>query len=114
MKSLCERIFGILGLTLPGWNDLQHPKLDAGLSVIADGEALLEIGMVTPALLKQFDCRQELLFADLRWDPLMVQASLKNVEFRELPRQLPVHRDLAMIVARSLPFERVEKAAIRN
>jgi phenylalanyl-tRNA synthetase beta chain len=110
MKSLCERIFGILGLIIPGWNAMQHPKLEAGLSVVADGETLLEIGTVTPDLLKQFDCRQEVLFADLRWDPLMGQASLKNVEFRELPRQLPVHRDLAMIVARSLPFEKVEKA----
>jgi phenylalanyl-tRNA synthetase beta chain len=31
--------------------------------------------------------------------------------FRELPRQLPVYRDLAMVVDKTLPFERV-KAAI--
>jgi phenylalanyl-tRNA synthetase beta chain len=37
-------------------------------------------------------------------------ASGKSTEFRELPRQLPVYRDLAMIVDKSLPYENVEKA----
>jgi phenylalanyl-tRNA synthetase beta chain len=40
----------------------------------------------------------------------MALAEKRNIEFRELPRQLPVQRDLAMIVARSLPFEKVEQA----
>jgi phenylalanyl-tRNA synthetase beta chain len=34
----------------------------------------------------------------------------KKIEFRELPRQLPVYRDLAMVVDKSLSFEAVEKA----
>jgi phenylalanyl-tRNA synthetase beta chain len=74
-----------------------------------NGQIVLEAGMVSPSLLKQFDCRQETLFADFRWDRLLELASRKNTEFRELPRQLPVERDLAMIVERSLPFEKVEK-----
>jgi phenylalanyl-tRNA synthetase beta chain len=110
IKSLCERIFSILGLTAPQWVVAEHPKLERGLSVVDDGVTLLEVGGVNAAILRQFDCRQELFFADFRWDLLMERASLKNTEFRELPRQLPVHRDLAMIVARALPFEKVEKA----
>jgi phenylalanyl-tRNA synthetase beta chain len=35
---------------------------------------------------------------------------VRDVEFRELPKQLPVQRDLAMIVESSLTFEKVEKA----
>jgi phenylalanyl-tRNA synthetase beta chain len=128
VKSLCERIFSVLGLELPAWDAIsiesqkgangttitsgptKNPKLANGWSVELNGELLLEIGPVSPAILKQFDCRQELFFADLHWDRLMELASVKDVEFKELPRQLPVHRDLAMIVARSLPFEKVEKA----
>ena len=40
----------------------------------------------------------------------MALASARKIEFRELPRQLPVYRDLAMVVEKSLPFEKVEKA----
>jgi phenylalanyl-tRNA synthetase beta chain len=90
--------------------DVQHPKLSGGLSVTLNGQTILEAGPVNAALLRQFDCKQELFFADFRWDLLMELGSGKDVEFRELPRQLPVQRDLAMIVGRSLPFEKVEKA----
>jgi phenylalanyl-tRNA synthetase beta chain len=127
LKSLCERIFRILDCTIPGlsggmlvdankkttvWEikDTQHPKLSGGLSVTLNGKTILEAGPVNAALLRQFDCKQELFFADFRWDLLMELGSGKDVEFRELPRQLPVQRDLAMIVGRSLPFEKVEKA----
>jgi len=110
LKGLCERLFGIVGLPFPGWRDLQHPKLAAGLAVQAEGEVLLEAGVVNPDLMQRFDCRQEVWVADIRWDALMERATAGKIEFRELPRQLPVYRDLAMIVARSLPFEKVESA----
>ena len=32
-----------------------------------------------------------------------------KIEFLELPKQLPVHRDLAMVVNKSLPYADVEK-----
>lgn len=110
IKGLCDRIFRLLGMDLPGWQPLRHPKLTSGLEISTDNRLLLEAGSVNPALLKQFDIRQEIFFVDLNWDVLMELASGKNIEFRELPRQLPVYRDLAMIVDRSLPYEKVEKA----
>jgi phenylalanyl-tRNA synthetase beta chain len=74
---------------------------------------VLEAGMVEPEILKLFDIRQPVLFADIRWDTLMSLASAQKIEFRELPRQLPVYRDLAMIVRKTLAYKEVE-AAIRN
>ena len=126
LKSLCERVFRTLGLTLGDWGsavntdkkdktvaweakNTTHPKLSGGLSVLHKGQTVLELGPVNPSVLRLFDCKQELFFADFRWDLLMELAAAKNVEFRELPRQLPVQRDLAMIVGKSLPFEKVEK-----
>jgi phenylalanyl-tRNA synthetase beta chain len=71
---------------------------------------VVEAGAVKADLLKRFDCRQELFFVDIRWDALQELADDRAVEFSELPRQLPVYRDLAMIVDKSLPFARVEQA----
>ncbi|HLZ88065.1 MAG TPA: phenylalanine--tRNA ligase subunit beta, partial [Puia sp.] len=110
VKGLCERIFPILGLKKPDWEPLDHPKLETGLAVTVDGQALVGIGPVRPELLKRFDCKQEVFFVDFHWDNLLHLALNKKIEFRELPRQLPVYRDLAMIVDQALPFERVEKA----
>ena len=110
LKSLCENLFKIVGYPLPAWETASHPKLSSGLTVRIDDRILLEAGPVNTTLLKQFDCKQDLFFADIRWDYLMQLASGRNIEFRELPKQLPVQRDLAMIVGKSLPFEKVERA----
>jgi phenylalanyl-tRNA synthetase beta chain len=110
IKTLCQRIFQLVGLTLPAWEPLQSPRLPTGLSISVNGDIIVEAGMVSPSVLKQFDCKQDLYFADVRWQKLLALTSGKDVEFRELPKQLPVQRDLAMIVESSLTFEKVEKA----
>ncbi|HVU55818.1 MAG TPA: phenylalanine--tRNA ligase subunit beta [Puia sp.] len=110
VKSLCERIFQLVGLQPPAWEPLRSSKLSYGLSISVKGDNIIEAGLVNPSLLRQFDVRQELFFADIRWDRLLHLISGKDIEFRELPRQLPVQRDLAMIVERSLSFDKVEKA----
>ena len=99
-----------MGLTAPGWEPLRSPKLNMGLSIAVKGETIMEAGLVSPSLLRQFDIKQDLYFADVRWQKLLSLASGKDISFRELPRQLPVQRDLAMIVAKTLTFEKVEKA----
>jgi len=81
--------------------------------VTRDDQAIVEAGIVRAEILKKFDIRQGVLYADIHWDRLMAVASTRKIEFRELPRQLPVYRDLAIIVGKTLPFEKVE-AAIRG
>ncbi len=61
-------------------------------------------------ILRKFDIRQPVFFADIYWDHLLELAAENNIVFSELPKQNPVNRDLALIVEKSLPFETVEKA----
>lgn len=113
VKGVCERLFQLLRLPTPQWTPLEHTKLEQGFSIAVKGTILIEAGAVRADLLRQFDCRQELFFVDCHWDRLMELAAERPVEFRELPRQLPVYRDLAMVVDKDLPYEAVEKA-VRN
>lgn len=110
IKGLCERLFQLLGLTMPGWEAARPGKLEQGLTLVRDGRVLAEAGAVKADVLKRFDCKQELFFVDLYWDVLMELAAQRKIEFKELPKQLPVYRDLAMIVDKGLPYEAVEKA----
>lgn len=133
VKGICEEIlFRILRLNEPqssdrrnpdrvtagrksetartmAWGAVQHPKLAGGISLLVNGQVVAEWGWVHSTLLKRFDIRQEVFFVDLRWDLLVDLPASLPMEFRELPRQLPVQRDLAMIVEKTLPYEKVEK-----
>jgi len=110
VKGLCERLFEVLGVPFAGWIEQPVAKLTSGLSVRLDKDIVLEAGSVRPESLKRFDIRQEVFYVDIRWDILIGNASKRKIEFRELPRQLPVYRDLAMVVDKSLSYGRVEEA----
>jgi phenylalanyl-tRNA synthetase beta chain len=122
LKSVCEYLFRLAGVPRPSWEALHHPKLSGGLAVglelpLPGGQAekterhiVMQAGMVNPSILRQFDIKQPVFFADIEWDLLLGQTKEGSIEFRELPKQLPVQRDLALVVDRHLPFEKVEKA----
>jgi phenylalanyl-tRNA synthetase beta chain len=124
VKGLCERLLQLVGVDLPAWEIGRQAKLEQGLAIFGPGNTgdklliqggrakgqLVEAGAVKGEVLKRFDCKQELFFVDIYWDRLMELAAERTIEFRELPRQLPVYRDLAMVVDKRLSFEAVEKA----
>jgi phenylalanyl-tRNA synthetase beta chain len=58
--------------------------------------------------LKRFDIKQPVYFADINWEYLVGCVPEQGVRYRELPRQLPVTRDLAMVVDKSVPYESIE------
>jgi phenylalanyl-tRNA synthetase beta chain len=66
------------------------------------------IGSVTAKELKRFDIKQPVYYADFNWELLMGMISKESLKVTELPKQLPVKRDLAMIVPKTLPFADVE------
>ncbi|HLK28692.1 MAG TPA: phenylalanine--tRNA ligase subunit beta [Puia sp.] len=108
IKGVCEKIAQQISPEKISFNSSENKKLSAALSGKINNKNVLEIGIVNPSSLKLFDIKQPVLFADFNWDVLL-STSNNNIEFRELPKQLPVHRDLAIVVDKSLQFEQVEK-----
>jgi phenylalanyl-tRNA synthetase beta chain len=108
LKGLCLRILDLAGIPgRPVFRDL--PGLDEGMEILHEGHSLLQAGRVASSLLSRFDIRQPVWFAGFHWDNLTLLAGQQALQFRELPRQVPAYRDLALIVQKDLPFETVEK-----
>ena len=60
-------------------------------------------------VLKKFDIRQEVFYAELDW-MAVVKLSLKHtVNYTPLPKTLPVRRDLALLIDKNVTMEEVEK-----
>jgi phenylalanyl-tRNA synthetase beta chain len=107
LKGIVEAIAGLCGLTAPVWRQSESIKLSAGLTLFSGKTIIAETGVVSKKMLSDFDIRQPVFFADIFWSNLQ-EAATPVVAFRKLPNQLPVYRDLAMIVPASLPFGDVE------
>jgi phenylalanyl-tRNA synthetase beta chain len=109
LKGICSAICSLAGITGSSFH-VNHPKLSAGVEIKQGEKIILSAGEVESAILRKFDIRQPVFFADIYWDNLLGLAAENSIVFSELPRQNPVNRDLALIVEKSLPFETVEKA----
>ncbi len=113
IKGICEKISQLISVNNLSFNSVQNKKLKTGLTGKLHGKAVLETGIVNSSILKLFDIKQEVLFADFNWDILLSQIHKSEIVFQELPKQLPVHRDLAIVVDKSLHYAEVEKAVQR-
>ncbi|MEO8582533.1 MAG: phenylalanine--tRNA ligase subunit beta [Flavitalea sp.] len=106
IKGIVEALFRQLGIAFDAWNKSE----DNSLAIVLNNQVIVRVENVAKTQLIRFDIRQEVFFADINWN--MVQNLIRNevIQFQPLPNQLPVLRDLAMVVPASLAYQRVEDA----
>jgi phenylalanyl-tRNA synthetase beta chain len=109
IKGLCGRILELLDISEIHFKMIPGLNQEMGISATQHGKVLFTAGLVQERVLTQFEIRQPIFYADLDWDTLMERTNPLALQFQELPRQMPVSRDIAMVVNKALPYENVEK-----
>ena len=75
------------------------------------GKKLIEMGVLSKKLLKQFDLQQPVYFAELNWTQLMKATKKNEVTFTDIPKHPAVSRDLALLVDNNVEFAQIEQIA---
>lgn len=77
-----------------------------GIAFSIGNDILAEMGTVKKSILKHFDIKQDVFFADFNWDILikLVSAKMKYTEISKFPE---VRRDLALLVDTEVSFESI-------
>ncbi len=110
IKGAVQSIFGLLGWKNISFAAIEQPKLRYGQQLLVDGTAVAILGMVDKKTLAVFDIKQTVWFADINWSlVLQLLKAKKDIQAAELPRQLPVQRDLALVVPRATAYQSLEK-----
>ena len=81
-----------------------------GIALAIGKEIIVELGTVKKGILKHFDIKQEVLFADFYWGRIQKYVSTK-IKFTDIPKYPEVRRDLALLLDESVPFEKVYQIA---
>jgi phenylalanyl-tRNA synthetase beta chain len=108
IKGLAENILMNIGLPDIALKSEQRTKLAPGFKLYFENKVIGYLGAVGESALNRFDLRQPVWFADLNWHDIVQLREQRKIVFEELPRQLPVNRDLAMVVPRNLHYGEVE------
>jgi len=75
------------------------------------GKKLIEMGILSKKVLKQFDLQQPVYFAELNWTQLMKATRKNEVLYTEISKQPAVSRDLALLIDKDVEFAQIEQIA---
>lgn len=110
LKGVLELICRQLGLEVPLWNEEADEKLDMHLAGRLGTSLMARIGRTGAASLARFDIRQDVWYAELHWGLLAEMSDQIQLRYHDIPRFPAVARDLAFVMDRALPYERVQRA----
>ena len=75
------------------------------------GKKLIEMGILTKKLQKQFGLDNPVYYAELNWTQLMKATKKNEVLYTEVPKFPAVSRDLALLVDKGVEFAQIEQIA---
>lgn len=107
LKGIVETIFtrlGIKGTITEPYSDVSYSE---GLSCSLNGKLLGTYGLVSKAMLKEFDLKQDVFYADFDWDAILESISNQNILFEEIPKFPEVTRDFALQLDEGTTFQQV-------
>lgn len=111
LKGVVDAVFEQLGLRETQVVPSTNPVYAEGLQYSKNKEILCTYGVVRNTILKPFDIKQEVFFADFNWDNFLKHLSRKNITFTEIPKFPEVTRDLALLVDASTTFQQLHDLA---
>ncbi|WNM18647.1 phenylalanine--tRNA ligase subunit beta [Flavobacterium capsici] len=109
-KGYVTSILDRLGLqktkNIPTENDV----FGEGIAVAYGNDTLVEFGTVKKSILKHFDIKQEVFYADFNWN-LMLKLIGGKIKFTDIPKYPEVRRDLALLVDTNVSYDSIYNIA---
>lgn len=119
-KGYIDAIIARLGLDKIKIQPVKSDVFSEGLTMIAGDETIVEFGTIRKSILKHFDIKQEVYYADFNWN-LVLKLIQTKIKYREIAKYPEVRRDLALLLDESVSFESVytiarqsEKTLLKN
>ncbi len=114
LKSIVENVLLRLGFTDVKLNPLGLSDFSEGVSLQSMKQELVVLGVVKKSVLKNFDIKQEVLFADFSWDNIMNLVSKNEIVFKDIPKYPEVKRDFALLLDNATTFKEVFDIAFQT
>ena len=109
-KGYVEAIFSRLGICKTKNEPVKSDVFAEGIAMAVGEETLVEFGTIKKTILKHFDVKQEVLFADFNW-ALVLKLLSNKIKFTDIPKYPEVRRDLALLLDENIPFDSIYKVA---
>jgi phenylalanyl-tRNA synthetase beta chain len=109
-KGYVNSILSRLGFDKTQNTPVENDVFAEGIGFTYGKDVLVEMGTVKKSILKHFDIKQEVFYADFNWD-LVLKLLSNKIKYTAIPKYPEVRRDFALLVDSTVAFESVYKVA---
>ena len=109
-KGYVNGILSRLGIQKTQNLPLTSDVFSEGIAIGLGNDFLVEYGVVKKSILKHFDIKQEVIFADFNW-ALILKLLSNKIKFTEIPKYPEVRRDLSLLLDDSVSFDSIYNIA---
>lgn len=109
-KGYLDGVLARLGIDKAKTKPLQSDVFAEGIQYVIGAETLVEFGTVKKTILKHFDIKQEVFYADINWNLVLKLVSTK-MKFQDIPKFPEVRRDFSMLIDEVVSFDAIYQLA---
>jgi phenylalanyl-tRNA synthetase beta chain len=109
-KGYINAVLSRLGIQKTQSLPLTSDVFSEGIAIGLGNDVLVEYGVVKKSILKHFDIKQEVLFADFNW-ALILKLLSNKIKFVEIPKYPEVRRDLSLLLDDNVSFDAIYNLA---
>lgn len=109
-KGYIDAVLSRLGIDKMKIEPVKSDVFAEGIAMMVGEETLVEFGTLKKSILKHFDIKQEVMFADFNWN-LVLKLISNKIKFTDIPKYPEVRRDLALLIDENIAFDAVYKIA---
>lgn len=114
LKAVVENLLDRLGLSQLISQPNSSDSLSEGINLLLANKRIVSLGVVKKSILKEFDIKEEVLFADFDWDYLLEAIVNNKIVYREIPKYPEVKRDYALLVDERVSFKQIYDIALQT
>lgn len=109
-KSYVLTILERLGIASNNLVPTDKNIFQEGLNVVVNNQVVVSFGTIQKNILKHFDIKQEVLFADFDWS-LVLELLNNKIKSVAIPKYPEVRRDLSLLLDEKIEFKTVKELA---
>lgn len=107
-KGYIDALLSRLGITKLNTQTNESKIFSEGITYVLGDRKIVSFGTVSKSILKHFDIKQDVYFADFNWSAILGVVSSK-IKFAEISKYPGVKRDLALLLKNEVSFADVYK-----
>lgn len=111
LKGMVQSILQRLGVSQIDENSMKSGIFSEGLALQSKTKTLVELGVIDKSILKAFDIKTEVFYADFKWSTLLDVIEVQSIKVHELPKFPEVKRDFALLIDEQVSFRAIKEIA---